>query len=201
MSLEQLIFYVFSTLLIFSAFGVIAAKNPVHSVLFLVFSFFNSAVLWIMLNAEFLALILILVYVGAVMTLFLFVVMMLNLDQVSISRKYSHYFIPGFVVSLTMFAIMLFAFDKSVFIKTNYIVAPNAGSNTLALGEVLYTDYFLPFQIAAVILLTSIIAAITLTLRAPRRKQQSISAQLEANKKTSVELVNVDRDSKLEGEP
>jgi NADH-quinone oxidoreductase subunit J len=191
----SILFAIFSAVLVGAALGVILARNPVHCALLLVLCFFNSAVIWLMLDAEFLGIVLVLVYVGAVMVLFLFVVMMLDIDTERFRRELAGYWplaiaVAGFVV----FAII------------NVIVVRNLGgaglklapalpphySNTRALGEVLFTQYAYPTQLAAVILLVASVAAIILTLR--RRtghKPQDIAAQVAVRAKDRVRLVKM----------
>lgn len=208
--LPQIVFYVFAGLTLLSALMVITQNNPVRCVLFLVLAFFTSSVLWILVQAEFLALILVLVYVGAVMTLFLFVVMMLNIDIESMKHHLIRHLPIGLVVvalltGLLMGTIPRGAFDTSVqprvaidqVINTDFV--PDSGqqsttpvSNTEALGLVLYTDYVFAFELAAVILLVAIIAAITLVHRKPSRsKRQSIVKQIMTRRADRVKLVKV----------
>lgn len=207
--LPQVIFYIFAVLAVLSAFMVVTQNNPVRCVLFLVLTFFACCVLWILVHAEFLALILILVYVGAVMTLFLFVVMMLNIDVESMRSHYLRYLPFGLIIvalltSLLLVAIPSDSFNTSVQISeaASRIVeeslqplgveAVKPVSNTERLGLVLYTDYVLAFELAAVILLVSIVAAITLVHRKPHRsKQQNIVKQIMTRKEDRVRLVNM----------
>ncbi len=198
--LLQVIFYVFAGLAVFSALMVITQNNPVRCVLFLVLAFFASSILWILVNAEFLALILVLVYVGAVMTLFLFVVMMLNIDIESMKTHFVRYLPFGLIlvallVSLLMVALPKDAFttgvEQSAVIRSHTMAAPVL-SDTEALGMVLYTDYVFAFELAAVILLVSIIAAITLVHRGPiRSKRQNIVNQIMTRREDRVTLVNM----------
>lgn len=171
MSTEQLIFYVFAAILVFAGSMVITVRNPVYAALFLVLAFFTSAGLWLMLEAEFLAITLVLVYVGAVMVLFLFVVMMLDINLVPLQEGFIKYLpVGGLVALLIMVEIGMvvgpaFGLDK---------VPDPAGmaadySNTKELGRVLYTKYVYPFEIASAILLVAIVAAIALTLRKTRQ--------------------------------
>ena len=175
-SLPQIIFYVFSGLTLLSALMVITQNNPVRCVLFLVLAF-----LWILVHAEFLALILVLVYVGAVMTLFLFVVMMLNIDVESMNKHYLRYLLIGlpfvaFLTALLFMALPTGAYKTEIFATA---LPSSALSNTEALGMILYTDYVWGFELAAVILLTAIVAAITLVHRnRVRSKRQSILRQI-----------------------
>lgn len=208
--LPQIIFYVFAGLTLLSAFFVITQNNPVRCILFLVFAFFCSAVLWILVQAEFLALILVLVYVGAVMTLFLFVVMMLNIDIESMKKHFIRYLPFGLIVVALLTGLLFSAIPTSRFttaealpvavsqvVASDYMpeeVVTNSQplSNTEALGMVLYTDYVFAFEIAAVILLVAIIAAITLVHRGPiRSKRQDVMRQLMTHRDERVKLVKM----------
>ena len=168
MSFEQLVFYVFSAILVFSAGMVISVRNPVHAALFLVLCFFTTAALWLLLEAEFLAITLVLVYVGAVMVLFLFVVMMLDINIAPMREGFARYLPVGAIVAVLMVLVMAMAVGVEYF-GLDKMPAP-AGhpadySNTRELGMQLYTTYVYPFEIASVILLVAIVAAIALTLR------------------------------------
>jgi NADH-quinone oxidoreductase subunit J len=192
MSIISLVFYAFSLLLIASGCMVIIARNPVHSALFLVLTFFASAGLWILLQAEFLALILILVYVGAVMTLFLFVVMTLNLDAHAM-RSPKRYLPIGLLMVAILVALMIYVLpDQAIFIKTlaDLPQAPADYSNTRALGRVLYTDYVFAFEVAGVLLLVAIVAAISLSARVIRnRKVQAPGAQSAIKREDRVRII------------
>jgi NADH-quinone oxidoreductase subunit J len=213
--LIQIFFYIFAILAVGSALMVISQNNPVRCVLFLVLTFFASAVLWILVEAEFLALILVLVYVGAVMTLFLFVVMMLNIDTESIKTHLIRYLPFGLIVvalltGLLMVAVPVDSFKSDVE-SQQHAVIPDSQltdtsvvndstsktntaeiSNTEALGMVLYTDYFLAFEIAAIILLVAIVSAITLVHRgAVRSKRQNITKQIMTRSQDRVKLINM----------
>ena len=165
------LFYVFSAILLFAAFRVITARNPVHAALFLVLAFFQAAAIWILLKAEFLAITLVLVYVGAVMVLFLFVVMMLDINLDSMRKGFWRHFplagTVGAVIALEMSYVLMGGFREPPLGVS--VTAPgdiaNQVSNTKELGKVLYSQYIYPLEIAAVILLVAIIAAIALTLR------------------------------------
>lgn len=199
----QVVFYAFAALTLISALMVITQSNPVRSVLFLVFAFFTSAVLWILVNAEFLALILVLVYVGAVMTLFLFVVMMLNIDVISKKSNVLHYLPFGLIVVALLIGLLLIALPSNVFnvaveqtfvpnIQTSLPEGYKALSNTEAIGMVLYTDYLLAFEIAAVLLLVAIVAAITLVHRdSLRSKKQDIKKQIMTDRNDRVKLIQM----------
>lgn len=192
----QVIFYVFALLAVGSAAMVITQNNPVRCVLFLVLTFFASAGLWLLAEAEFLSLILILVYVGAVMTLFLFVVMMLNIDTESIKSHFVRYLPFGLILVAFLTGLLMLSIPAGTF-KTNASVSietmqKSSISNTEALGEVLYTDYLLAFEVAAVILLVAIVSAITLAHRgAVRSKRQDIVKQIMTRPEDRVQLVNI----------
>jgi NADH-quinone oxidoreductase subunit J len=171
MTFQTAIFYSFSAILLFAALRVITSRNPVHAALFLVLAFFTSAGIWIQLQAEFLAITLVLVYVGAVMVLFLFVVMMLDINLARLRAGFWSYLPLGAVVALLLVG------EMALILAQNYFGAegapapealPQGYSNTKELGRLIYTEYVYPFEIAAVILLVAIVAAIALTLR--RRK-------------------------------
>ncbi|WP_395057845.1 NADH-quinone oxidoreductase subunit J [Polaromonas sp.] len=166
------LFYVFALVLLFAAFKVITARNPVHAALYLVLAFFQAAAVWILLKAEFLAITLVLVYVGAVMVLFLFVVMMLDVNMDGVRKNFWKHFplaaTVGTLIALEMAAVLIGGFRPSQEPKAVLAVAGQAVdqfSNTKELGKVLYAEYLYPLEIAAVILLVAIIAAIALTLR------------------------------------
>lgn len=166
------LFYVFALVLLFAAFKVITARNPVHAALYLVLAFFQAAAVWILLKAEFLAITLVLVYVGAVMVLFLFVVMMLDVNMDGARKNFWKHFplaaTVGTLIALEMAAVLIGGFRPSQEPKAVLAVAGQAVeqfSNTKELGKVLYSEYLYPLEIAAVILLVAIIAAIALTLR------------------------------------
>jgi NADH-quinone oxidoreductase subunit J len=171
MTFQQFIFYFFSGILIFAALRVITARNPVHAALFLVLAFFTSAAIWLQLQAEFLAIVLVLVYVGAVMVLFLFVVMMLDINLARLREGFWNYLPVGAVVALLLVAEMVLVLvSRSSGLPDAPLPPPlpEGYSNTKELGRLVYTEYVYPFEIAAVILLVAIVAAIALTLR--RRK-------------------------------
>lgn len=194
-NLPVIVFYVFATLLVGSAAMVIISKNPVRGALFLVLAFFASAVLWLLLEAEFLALALIFVYVGAVMTLFLFVVMMLDLDLVPKREGFVRYLPFGILVMVLLVAVMIMVITPEHF-KLGSIAAvtehPEGYSNVKEIGNVLYTQYLYPFELAAIILLTAIIAAITLAFRGRQHnaKSQRIDKQLRVTKADRLRLVD-----------
>jgi NADH-quinone oxidoreductase subunit J len=196
--LPQVIFYIFAGLTILSAILVITQNNPVRCILFLVLAFFTSAVLWILVRAEFLALILVLVYVGAVMTLFLFVVMMLNIDIESMKKHFMRYLPFGLLLVALLTSLLFITIPTHIYeavalkqeAANQFATTPI--SNTEALGMVLYTDYVFAFELAAVILLVSIVAAITLVHRNPiRSKQQNIVQQIMTRRDDRVTLVKM----------
>jgi NADH-quinone oxidoreductase subunit J len=197
----NLLFYVFGVILVLTAIGVITARNPVHCALFLVAAFLNSAVIWMLLQAEFLALTLIVVYVGAVMVLWLFVVMMLDIDIAKLRQGFTRYAPLGALVALIVVAqIGLVVYVRKLGLDDNAAAAvarPADYSNTHELGYLLYTQYLYPFEIAAVILLVAIVAAITLTMRERAgQKVQDISAQVAVNAKDRVRIVKMDAETR-----
>ena len=192
--LQAIAFYLFSAVLVGAAFLVVAARNPVHSVLFLILAFFNAAALFVLLGAEFLAMILVVVYVGAVAVLFLFVVMMLDIDFAELRQGFLNYLPLGGLVALVFLselAVVLggWAFGGSLAIAHP---APASVANTAAIGRILYTDYIFYFQTAGLILLVAMIGAIVLTLRTREGvKRQSIWRQVTREPKEAVTLHDV----------
>jgi NADH-quinone oxidoreductase subunit J len=194
--LTTILFYFYAAVLVAAALGVILARNPVRAALFLVLSFFTSAVLWLLLEAEFLGIVLVLVYVGAVMVLFLFVIMMLDINVAELRAGFTRYAPLGALVAGVMIAEIVYVvwvrhlgFD----LATVPVPLQQGDSNTKALGAVLYTDYALPFQLAAVVLLVAIVAAITLTMR--RRtgyKRQDIGRQVATRKQDRLRVMKVE---------
>jgi len=196
MSITEILFYAFAAVLVVAAVGVITARNPVHAALFLVLAFVNSAVIWLLMEAEFLAIVLVLVYVGAVMVLFLFVVMMLDINVAQMREGFTRYAPLGIVVA----ALVVFEIGSVVWVRSLGVEASAAApsmasadySNTQALGELLYTEYLYPFEIAAVVLLLAIVAAITLTMR--RRtgmKMQDIARQVSVRARDRIRIVKM----------
>ena len=194
--LIEILFYVFATVLVGAAIGVITARNPVHSVLFLVLCFFNAAVLWLLIEAEFLAIVLVLVYVGAVMVLFLFVVMMLDINIEKLREGFARHAPLGGLVALIVVVelyYVLWVKRAGVDVTGGVAALPEGYSNTAAVGAVLYTDYVYPFQLAAVVLLIAIVAAIALTMRRrPGLRTQDVSKQVAVDRKDRVRLVKVE---------
>jgi NADH-quinone oxidoreductase subunit J len=191
--LIDIAFYVFSGIMIFCALMVISVRNPVHSVLFLVAAFFNAAGLFLLLGAEFLAMMLVVVYVGAVSVLFLFVVMMLDIDIAVLRRGLTTHLPLGAVVGIVLVAEIILAVQISDGASVALMHPTPAGiSNTEALGRILYTDYVFFFQTAGLVLLVAMIGAIVLTLRhRPGVRRQSISAQVSRDPKNAIETVEV----------
>ena len=187
MNIELIIFLIFSVLVLISAIGVVTVNNPVKSAINLVFTFFSSAVLWLLLNAEFLSIILILVYVGAVMVLFLFVVMMLDINITQAKEGFVKY-MPAGILIFFIISGLLSMFFYSQFENTDKNIISNIDligtDNTKNLGYLLYTEYIIAFDIAAIILLLGIISAITLThTKNSDSKYQIPSDQVNVNKK------------------
>jgi NADH-quinone oxidoreductase subunit J len=201
MSIVELLFYAFSALLIVAAMGVITARNPVHCALFLVWAFFNSACIWLLLEAEFLAIVLMLVYVGAVMVLFLFVVMMLDVNIAALREGFTRYAPLGILIA----ALVVVEIGSVVWVKSLGGGAPEAAasvavegySNTRALGELLYTKYLYPFELAAVLLLVAIVAAIALTMRhRVGLKAQDVASQVAVRAKDRIRVVKMPAETK-----
>jgi len=200
MSFQLGIFYVFAAILVFAALRVISARNPVHAALYLVLAFFTSAGLWMLMEAEFLAIVLVLVYVGAVMVLFLFVVMMLDIDIARLRVGLTRYVPVAALVAVLMLAEMLLVFASGAFDRAKPEALPVDAGNTQALGEILYTVYVYPFELAGAILLVAIIAAIALTLRrSAHAKHQDPSQQMRAKRGERVRLVDIPRAGRSEG--
>jgi len=198
MILQAISFYAFAAITIAAAVMVISARNPVHSVLFLILAFFNAAGLFVLLGAEFIAMILVIVYVGAVAVLFLFVVMMLDINFVELRQGFLQYLPIGALIGLVLLV-------ELVFILGSWVIAPDPASrialptpaitettNTHAIGQVLYTDYIYLFQVAGLVLLVAMIGAIVLTLRSRDGvKRQRISSQVARTREESVEIRDI----------
>ncbi len=198
--IQEIIFYLFATLMVAAAIMVITVRNPVYAALFLVLTFFTAAAIWMLLEAEFLAIVLIVVYVGAVMVLFLFVVMMLDINIAPLKEGFIGYLPVGILVALAMAAELLTVlwardrFGEGVF----PVPAAHAEgfSNTEAIGNWLYTQFLLPFEVAGIILLVAIVAAIALTLRKRSDTKTQIPAQqVRVKKDERVRLVNLESES------
>lgn len=195
MTTQQLVFYFFAGVLVFAAAMVVTVRNPVKAALFLVLAFFTAACLWALLEAEFLAITLVLVYVGAVMVLFLFVVMMLDINLVPLREGFGEYLPLGGLVAVLLVLEMAVVLGPTRFGAAKWAIPaghPAGYSNTAALGVVLYTDYAFPFEIAALILLVAIVAAIALTMR-PRRqtKYQDPAQQVRVRRDERLRIVKM----------
>jgi NADH-quinone oxidoreductase subunit J len=198
MTVAAAFFYLFAGLAVASAFMVVASRNPVHSVLFLILAFVNAAGLFLLLGAEFLAMILVVVYVGAVAVLFLFVVMMLDVDFAELRQGFLDYLPLGgllgviFLIEMVLFLGTYYASPESVVVATSAKAAVSNLSNTAQLGRVLYTDHVFYFQMAGLVLLVAMIGAIVLTLHhKPGVKRQDIGAQVARTKETAMEIKSV----------
>ena len=196
MSFIEIIFYVFASILVLTSLGVILFKNPVYSAISLILSFITSAALWLLLQAEFLAIVLILVYVGAVMVLFLFVVMMLNIDDVMRTSKFNKMapfaLFIGLIVVAELITLIWFRSDQFSTVSLASGVLDSGVSNTTLLGTTLFTDYLYLFEIAGFILLLAIIVSISLTMR--RReglKRQIVSEQINIDQTKRMKLVDL----------
>ena len=191
---ELIVFYIFAALLLTSAVMVITMRNPVHAALSLILAFFSSAAIWLLLEAEFLAIVLVLVYVGAVMVLFLFVIMMLDINLAKIREGFIRFLPVGFLVALVMVIVMGSIVGSGIIeplLEERVYYGPGF-SNTQHLGQTLYTDYLYPFEIAGAILLVAIIAAISLTMRARRdTKAQDPNRQVAVKRSDRVRLVSM----------
>ena len=193
--IEAIIFYVFAFMTVTTATVVVTVRNPINAALFLVLTFFTSAVIWMTLEAEFLAIILVLVYVGAVMVLFLFVVMMLDINIARMREGFSRILPLGIVFAVIMLLLMWSVVTDDIFSLESIANPVPKGadfSNTKALGAVLYTEYVFAFEIAAVILLVALVAALTLTMRKrPRTKYQNPSDQIKVSKADRLRIVKM----------
>ncbi|HEY2419312.1 MAG TPA: NADH-quinone oxidoreductase subunit J [Steroidobacteraceae bacterium] len=198
--LPLILFYAFAIILVASSLGVILSRNPVHAALSLVLCFFTSAVLWLLIEAEFLAIVLVLVYVGAVMVLFLFVVMMLDIDLEELRSGFTRYawlgWITAAVVVLEVAGVVLTK-RMGIDVTRGAPPLPAGYSNTQELGALLYSKYAYPLEIAAMLLLVAMVAAITLTLRhRPGHKIQDIGKQVAAKASERVRIVKMDSESR-----
>ncbi len=200
MSFEQFVFYAISLILLVSGLMVVTVKNPVKAALFLVLCFFSGAALWLLLEAEFLALSLVLVYVGAVMVLFLFVVMMLDINIAEMREGFTDYLPIGGIVAVLMVLElgMILTSKKTGLGAASHPVVHGADySNTAEIGKVLYTDYVYPFEIASVLLVVAIVAAIALTMRKrPETKKQTPSRQIAVKARDRLRMVDLKSERK-----
>ena len=197
MSVPLLVFYLFSTVAVAAGVMVISARNPVHSVLFLILAFFNGAGLFVLIGAEFLAMVLVVVYVGAVAVLFLFVVMMLDINFVRLREGFLQYLPVGALIGLILLVELILVLGTWALSPAATGAAaeqpmPPGATNIEALGDLFYTDYFYLFQAAGLILLVAMIGAITLTLSArPRVRRQRIATQVHRRQEETVDLRKV----------
>jgi len=194
--METIVFYIFSAFVVLSALMVITVHNPVRAAFFLVLTFFASAAVWLLLEAEFLAVILIIVYVGAVMVLFLFVVMMLDINLAELKKGFVKNLPIAIAVALAMFATIYFVVGGEQFGISNFASPERHGadySNISELGILLYTEYVFSFEIAAVILLVGIVAAISLTLRRrPNTRHQKIEDQVAVKSEDRLRVIKLE---------
>ncbi|MDH5408307.1 MAG: NADH-quinone oxidoreductase subunit J [Gammaproteobacteria bacterium] len=200
MGVEKIIFYIVALIMVSSATMVITVRNPIQAALFLVLTFFASAIIWMLLEAEFLAIVLVLVYVGAVMVLFLFVVMMLDINVDRLREGFTRYLPIGVVVAVAMVGMLITVVGSDNF-GLDKIAEPERHladyNNTKALGSELYTKYVYPFEIAAVILLVAIVAAIALTMRRrDNTKYQKPEDQISVKREDRVRMVNMPTEKK-----
>jgi NADH-quinone oxidoreductase subunit J len=192
MTFQTVLFYFLAAILVFAALRVVTARNPVHAVLWLVLAFFTAAAHWLMLRAEFLAIVLVLVYVGAVMVLFLFVVMMLDINFDNLRKEFRSYIPVGATVGALVLVEMALTLVGAAPVPPAGGAGPLVGSNTKALGALVYTEYVYPFEIAAVILLVAIIAAIVLTHRKRKKtKYQDPAEQVKVRPRDRLRILNI----------
>ena len=204
MEFKSFLFYLFGAVMLFAALRVITARNPVHAVLYLVLVFFNASGLWLMLNAEFLAIALIMIYVGAVMVLFLFVVMMLDINIARLRQGFWSYLPFGATLALLMVVEMGLVLSSDYFGPVSFPPQQAAAdySNTKELGRLLFTEYVAPFELASVILLVAIIAAVTLTLRSRKdARQLDPLKQIAVKASDRLRIVQMPAEKSLEEQP
>ena len=192
MVFTDFVFYTLAAILLFAALRVITTRNPVHAALNLVLAFFTAAGIWLLLDAEFLAIVLVLVYVGAVMVLFLFVVMMLDINIDKLREGFWDYLPMAGLIGVLMAVEMILILSNQYFMAYGRDSHPADYSNTAELGRVLYTQYFLPFELASVVLLVAIVAAITLTLRDRKEsKSMNVADQVKVRKQDRMRIVKM----------
>jgi len=198
--IEQVVFYFFSGMLIFSASMVVVMRNPIHAALYLILAFFASSAIWLLMQAEFLAITLVLVYIGAVMVLFLFVVMMLDINKAIVDEGFARHLPVGISVAILMVIAMGLVVGSDYFLSEPYIATPQLDpnySNTLELGLALYTEYLYQFEIAGAILLVAIIAAISLGMSKLKiNKSISPDKQVFVKKKDRLRIVKMESEKK-----
>ncbi|BBE09870.1 MAG: NADH-quinone oxidoreductase subunit J [Glomeribacter sp. 1016415] len=205
MEFTTILFYIFASILVVSALRIITASDPVQSALFLVLAFFNAAALWLLLHAEFLAILLVLVYVGAVMVLFLFVVMMLDLDLGKLRRDFKRFVPTSMIIGglmITEIALILWRGYGGATAPANHLQVQANGetvSNTHALGKLIYTDYIFAFEIAGLLLLVAMIAAVALTLHHGKDRKRTDSAkQIRVRREDRVRIVKMRSEASVE---
>lgn len=197
MGVEKFLFYVFALTAVLASLGVIGSRNPVRAALFLVLAFVATAGVWLLLQAEFLGIVLILVYVGAVMVLFLFVIMMLDINLTPLKEGFARYLPIGIVVALVVLAEMAMVLNPTFFGLENFpspVALAATDSNTKMLGQLLFTEYLFAFELAAVLLLLSIVAAIVLTLRRRHQSEalyQDVGAQVRVQASERLTMVKM----------
>lgn len=197
MGVEKFLFYVFALTAVFASLGVISSRNPVRAALFLVLAFVATAGVWLLLQAEFLGIVLILVYVGAVMVLFLFVIMMLDINLTPLKEGFARYLPIGIAVALVVLAEMAMVLNPTFFGLDNFpspVALSATDSNTKMLGQLLFTEYLFAFELAAVLLLLSIVAAIVLTLRRRHQSEalyQDVGAQVRVQASDRLTMVKM----------
>ena len=196
---ELIFFGMYAFVLLAAAVGVISSRNPVHSAMFLVLAFVTSAVLWLLLEAEFLGIVLVLVYVGAVMVLFLFVIMMLDINADTLRQGFLRYAPVGIIIAFVSVAqiwSVVWLRSQGLPVLARPAAATADYNNTKELGAVLYTEYVYPFELAAFILLLAIVAAIVLTMRKrPNLKKQDINAQVAVNRDDRLRIVKMEAET------
>ncbi len=193
--LETVFFYLFGGLAVLAGMGVVLAHNTMHSVMFLIFCFFNAAGLFFLLDAEFIGIILILIYVGAVMVLFMFVIMMLDVNRAKLREGFLQYLPMGGIIAVILLVELIASASSGVFVSDEMVQAVHLGqevNNTVEIGKELYTKYLLGFEVAAIILLVALVGAIVLTLRERKdAKYQNISAQVNTRKEDRLRKVKM----------
>jgi NADH-quinone oxidoreductase subunit J len=202
--LVEILFWVFAAILVVAALAMITVRNPVHAALLLVLCFFTSAAIWLLIEAEFLAVVLVLVYVGAVMVLFLFVVMMLDIAIEEVRARVTRYaFLGGIVAGIVVFEIVAVVWTGNIGTAVDKAVAPHPAdySNTAELGKLLYTEYVYAFELAAVLLLIAIVAAISLTMRKRAGlKLQNVASQVAVRREDRVRIVKMPAEGTAAGQ-
>jgi len=193
MEIIKIVFYTFSLISTLAALQVILSKNPVKSVLSLVLCFFSTAILWMLCESEFLSIVLILVYVGAVMVLFLFVVMMLDIKITNLKESFIKYLPLGVFIAILLVLGIVYSITYNTIISCKTFSAyPENYNNVKILGELLFTEYLYPFELSGIILLVAMIAAISLTFRgSQKRKHQDVSDQIKVKAKDRIKLIDI----------